>query len=163
MGRLMRENYWMPFARSEALKPGAAPMRVRLLGTDLVAFRAEDGTLGLLNERCPHRLASLALARVEGCTLRCIYHGWRLDGTGRVVEVPSEGERSPQFAARVKVGRYHVREGGGLVWAFLGSGEPPALPPLPFMDVAPDSRWWSRMVVKCNWLQGFEGALDSGA
>jgi len=161
MGRLMRENYWIPFARSEAIEAGGAPQRVRLLGTDLVAFRGDDGTLGLVSERCPHRLASLALARIEGCSLRCIYHGWRMDHTGAVVEVPSEGERSAQFAARVETRRYHVREGGGLVWAFLGEGAPPRLPPLPFMDVPPEGRWWSRMVVKCNWLQGFEGALDS--
>lgn len=161
MGRLMRENYWLPFSRSEALKPGGTPQRVTLLGTELVAFRGEDGSLGLMDERCPHRLASMALARVEGCSLRCIYHGWRLDGSGRVIEVPSEGERSDQFSARIRTNRYHVREGGGLVWAFLGQGEPPALPPLPFMQVPPEGRWWSRMIVKCNWLQGFEGALDS--
>jgi nitrite reductase/ring-hydroxylating ferredoxin subunit len=157
----MRENYWMPFSRSEALAPGGAPMKVRLLGADMVAFRGEDGTLGLVDERCPHRLASLALARVEGCSLRCIYHGWRIGADGRVMEVPSEGERSRQFAARVKTRRYHVREGGGLVWAFLGEGEPPQLPPLPFMRVGERGRWWSRMFVRCNWLQGFEGALDS--
>jgi len=161
MGRLLRDNFWMPFARSEALESGGAPQRVRLLGTDLVAFRGADGTLGLMDERCPHRRASLALARVEGCTLRCLYHGWRMGADGAVVEVPSEGERSAQFAARVRTNRYHVREGGGLVWAFLGEGQPPALPPLPFMEVAPDCRWWTRMIVKCNWLQGFEGALDS--
>ena len=161
MARLMRENYWLPFARCEALEAGGAPMKVRLLGTDLVAFRAEDGSLGLVDERCPHRLASLALARVEGCSLRCIYHGSRMDQTGAVVEVPSEGERSAQFAARIRTRRYHVAEGGGLAWAFLGEGEPPRLPPLPFMDVPPEGRWWSRMVVRCNWLQGFEGALDS--
>ena len=165
MGRLLRENYWMPFARSQALERGGAPLKVRLLGTDLVAFRGEDGTPGLMDERCPHRLASLALARVEGNELRCIYHGWRLAADGRVIEVPSEEERSDAFCARVKTNRYHVREGGGLVWAFLGATdgvrEPPDLPPLPFMAVAPENRWWSRMVVKCNWLQGFEGALDS--
>lgn len=161
MGRMIRENFWIPFARAEALKIGGAPLRVRLLGTDLVAFRGEDGTLGLLDEHCPHRRASLALARVEGCSLRCIYHGWRMDRTGAVVEVPSEGERSDKFAASVRTNRYHAREGGGLVWAFLGQGEPPPLPPLPFMDVPPQGRWWSRMVVRCNWLQGFEGALDS--
>jgi phenylpropionate dioxygenase-like ring-hydroxylating dioxygenase large terminal subunit len=161
LGRMLRDNFWMPFARSEALEPGGAPQRVRLLGTDLVAFRGEDGTLGLVDERCPHRRASLALARVEGCHLRCLYHGWKLDAAGQVVEVPSEGERSAQFAARVTTNRYHVREGGGLVWAFLGEGRPPALPPLPFMEVGPEGRWWTRMTVKCNWLQGFEGALDS--
>jgi phthalate 4,5-dioxygenase len=161
MGRLLRDNFWMPFARSEALPPGGAPQRVRLLGTELVAFRGEDGSLGLIDEYCPHRRTSLALARIEGCTLRCLYHGWVLDRTGAVIEVPSELERSPHFAASIRTNRYHVREGGGLVWAFLGQNEPPALPPLPFMEVEPEGRWWCRMVVKCNWLQGFEGALDS--
>lgn len=161
MARMLRENYWIPFARSESLEAGSPPQRVRLLGHDLVAYRAENGTLGLMDEHCPHRRASMALARVEGCRLRCIYHGWQLDGAGRVVEVPSEGERSELFASRVKVNRRLVREGGGLLWAFLGQDEPPGLPPLPFMSVPAEGRWWSRMTVKCNWLQGFEGALDS--
>jgi nitrite reductase/ring-hydroxylating ferredoxin subunit len=161
MARLLEENYWIPFGRSESLPTGAAPQRVRLLGHDLVAFRGEDGTLGLMDEYCPHRRASMALARVEGCSLRCIYHGWRLGAEGQVVEVPSEGQRSDLFASRVKVNRRIAREGGGLVWAFLGQGEPPPLPPLPFMSVSDESRWWARMTVKCNWLQGFEGALDS--
>lgn len=161
MGRLLRDNHWLPFARAEALLPGGAPLRVRLLGTDLVAWRGEDGTLGLADELCPHRRASMALGRIEGCNLRCIYHGWLLGPDGGVVEVPSEGERSAEFSARVPTRRYHAREGGGLLWAFLGEGEPPRLPPLPFMDRPPASRWWSRMVVRCNWLQGFEGALDS--
>lgn len=161
MARLLRENYWMPFARSEALVAGAGPQRVKLLGHDLVAFRAEDGSVGLMDEYCPHRRASLALARVEGCTLRCIYHGWKLDGTGRVVEVPSEGERSALFSSKVKVNRRIAREGGGLVWAFLGAGDPPPLPPLPFMDVPEENRWWARMTVKCSWLQDLEGTQDT--
>lgn len=161
MGRLLRENYWIPFARSEGLAPGGPPEQIRLLGQRFVAFRGRDGQVGLVDERCPHRLASLALARVEDCSLRCIYHGWRVGVTGEVVEVPSEGDRSAQFAARVKVNRYQTRESGGLLWAFLGQGEPPELPPLPFMTVPPESRWFSRMIVRCNWLQGFEGALDS--
>ena len=161
MGRMLRENYWMPFARGEALVAGAAPQRVRLLGADLVAFRGEDGSLGLVDEYCPHRRVSLALARVEGCSLRCIYHGWRIGADGAVVEVPSEGDRSAEFAARIEVNRYHIREGGGLVWAFLGKGAAPELPPLPFLQVPAEGRAWWRMTVDCNWLQGFEGALDS--
>jgi phthalate 4,5-dioxygenase oxygenase subunit len=161
MGRLMRENYWIPFSRGEALKAGGAPQHVRLLGSDYVAFRGGDGQVGFMDEHCPHRRASLALARVEGCTLRCIYHGWRMDRTGAVVEVPSEGERSAELAARVNVNRYLTLEGGGLVWVFLGQGAAPEPPPLPFLRVPPESRWFSRMVVRCNWLQGFEGALDS--
>ena len=165
MGRMLRDNFWLPFARSESLIAGGQPQRVRLLGTDMVAYRGEDGTLGLVDEHCPHRRASLALARVEGCNLRCIYHGWQLGPDGQVREVPSEGERSAQFAAQIKTNRYHIREGGGLVWSFLGAledgGAPPPLPPLPFMDVPPEGRNWWRMTVDCNWLQGFEGALDS--
>jgi nitrite reductase/ring-hydroxylating ferredoxin subunit len=161
MARLLRDNYWIPFARSESLVAGDGPQRVRLLGHELVAYRAQDGTLGLMDEFCPHRRASLALAQVEGCNLRCLYHGWVLDNTGRVIDVPSVGERSPRYAAHVEIERRLVREGGGLIWAFLGQGEPPELPPLPFMSVPAESRWWSRMTVHCNWLQGFEGALDS--
>jgi phenylpropionate dioxygenase-like ring-hydroxylating dioxygenase large terminal subunit len=161
LGQMLRQNYWIPFARSQSLAPGDPPQRVRLLGTNLVAFRSEDGTLGLMDELCPHRRASLALARIEGCSLRCIYHGWRMNAAGQVVEVPSEGERSDEFAAQIERNRYQVREGGGLVWAFLGQDEPPDLPPLPFLKVPDESRWWCRMTVDCNWLQGFEGALDS--
>jgi phthalate 4,5-dioxygenase oxygenase subunit len=161
MGRLLREHHWVPFARSEGLVAGAGPQRVRLLGKDYVAFRGEDGRVGFMDERCPHRLASLALARVESCSLRCIYHGWRMDASGAVVEVPSEGANAAEFGKRVKVHRYHAREAGGLVWVFLGQGEAPEFPHLPFMRVPPESRWFSRMVVRCNWLQGFEGALDT--
>jgi len=161
MGRLMRENYWIPFARSEAIAAGARPQRIRLLGENYVAFRGEDGQVGLLDEHCPHRRASLLLARIEDCSLRCIYHGWRMDRTGRVLEVPSEGSRSAAFAARVKTNTYQLLEGGGLVWAFLGKGKAPPPPPMPFMARPEGSRWWTRTVVACNWLQGFEGALDS--
>jgi nitrite reductase/ring-hydroxylating ferredoxin subunit len=161
MGQLIRDNYWVPFARSEALEAGAAPQRVRLLGQDFVAFRTEDDQIGFLDERCPHRRASLLLARIEGCSLRCIYHGWRIDRTGQVLEVPSEGSRSAAFAAKVKTRRYSTFEGGGLLWAFLGKGTPPPPPPLPFLRVPSEGRWFTRTVVGCNWLQGFEGALDS--
>ena len=160
MARLLRENYWLPFTRSESLETGKT-QRVRLLGHNLVAFRGEDGTVGLMDEYCPHRRASMALARVEGCKLRCIYHGWTLDQEGRVAEVPSEGDRSDLFASRVKVNRRVAREGGGLIWAFLGQGEPPPLPPLPFMSVPPEGRWWAKMTVHCNWLQDLEGTQDT--
>ena len=161
LGNMLRENYWIPVARSPGIAAGGAPERLRILGRDLVIFRAENGQIGLLDERCPHRRASLALARVEGCSLRCLYHGWRMDGSGRVVEVPSEGARSEQFAARVQVQRYRVAEAGGLIWAFFGQKDPPDLPPLPFLKVPEEGRWFCRMKVNCNWLQGFEGALDS--
>jgi phthalate 4,5-dioxygenase oxygenase subunit len=161
LGNMLRENYWIPVARSQGIALRSAPERLRILGRDLVIFRSNSGQIGLLDEYCPHRRASLALAQVEGDSLRCIYHGWRMDCSGRVVEVPSEGARSEQFAARVKVHRYRVAEAGGLVWAFFGQKDTPDMPPLPFLTVPEESRWFCRMKVNCNWLQGFEGALDS--
>jgi phthalate 4,5-dioxygenase oxygenase subunit len=160
MGKLIRERCWIPFARGESLTGTTPPQKVRLLGEDFIAFRAADGRVGFVDERCPHRGASLALARVEGCSLRCIFHGWRIEASGSVVEVPSEAERSAQFASKVRVNRYPTREAGGMVWVFLGE-QPPEFPDLPFMAVPPQSRWVSRTVVSCNWLQGLEGALDS--
>ena len=162
LGRMLRENYWIPFARSEAIEAGAAPQRIRLLAENFVAFRGDDGAVGVVDESCPHRRASLLLARVEGCTLRCIYHGWKIARTGEVLEIPSEGERSATLAAHIDTNRYRVFEGGGLIWVFLGQREaPPPPPPLPFIRVPAPSRWFSRTVAACNWLQGFEGALDS--
>src|SRR4051794_428419 len=101
MARLMRENYWLPFNRVEALQVGAAPTRVRLLGENYVAWRAPDGRVGFLDEACPHRGVSLALGRIEGCALRCIFHGWLFDVSGRVLEVPTEGDRSALVAEHV--------------------------------------------------------------
>ena len=103
LGRLMRENYWVPFALSENLVAGDAPTPVRLFGENYVAFRAPDGRIGFLDELCPHRRASLVLARAEGDGLRCIYHGWKIDVSGCVVEAPTQVGRHEQFCAAVRV------------------------------------------------------------
>jgi len=161
MGRMLRENFWFPFALSEAVVAGAPPERVRLLGENFVTFRAEDGRVALLDEACPHRRASLLLARVEGCALRCIFHGWKIDVSGQVAEVPSEGERAETWGKNVKINHYPVFENGGLLWAWLGNGEPRDRPELPFFDLGPESLWISRTVARCNWFQGIEGTLDS--
>ena len=93
MGRLMR-RHWIPAALSEQLRePDGTPVRLRLLGEDLVAFRDTQGRLGVLGESCPHRKASLALGRNEECGLRCVYHGWKFDVDGNVLEMPSEPPR----------------------------------------------------------------------
>jgi phenylpropionate dioxygenase-like ring-hydroxylating dioxygenase large terminal subunit len=160
MGRLMRENYWIPFAMSDHLVRGGGPMPVRVLGENYVAFRAEDGRIGFLDERCPHRRASLVLARAEGDCLRCIYHGWKIDAAGRVVEAPTQQVRSERFAAGVHVVHFPVHEAGGLAWVWLGGENAPPFPTLPFSD-ADLYRYWVVSRVPCNWLQGLEGSVDS--
>jgi phthalate 4,5-dioxygenase len=161
MGRLMRENSWLPFARSSDLVHGDGPMPVRLLGENYVAFRAEDGRVGFLDELCPHRRASLVLGRIEGNGVRCIYHGWKIDVSGRVVDCPTQTVRAEQFAARVPVDHYPVYESGDLAWVWLGGGDTPSFPDLPFTkDQAPHG-WMTVSHVPCNWLQGLEGTIDS--
>ena len=161
MGRLMRENYWIPFALSSQLAAGEGPEPVRLFGENFVAFRAEDGRVGLFDEYCPHRRASLLLARAEGSGLRCIYHGWKLDVSGCVAEAPTQTVRPEEFAARVRVTHFPVREAGGLAWAWLGAEPAPAFPELPFAGDHEDNSFWCVSRIPCNWLQGIEGTLDS--
>lgn len=161
MGRLMRQQHWIPCALSETLVADGAPKAIRVLGRKYVAFRATDGRVGFFDEACPHRGVSLALARNEDCALRCIFHAWKFDVSGKVVEVPSEGARSASFAEQVKLNHYPTFEGGGLVWAFLGEGAPPPKPPLPFLDLPADQIFITRSIAPCNWLQGVEGTIDS--
>jgi nitrite reductase/ring-hydroxylating ferredoxin subunit len=161
LGRLVRANYWIPFALSANLLAGDPPTPVRLLGDDYVAFRAADGRIGFLDEHCPHRRASLALARVEGNALRCIYHGWKVDVSGCVVEAPTQAVRSEQFAARVRVEHYPVHEAGGIAWVWLGGSEAPSFPDLPFSAEHGVRVTHTFSELPCNWLQGLEGGMDS--
>jgi nitrite reductase/ring-hydroxylating ferredoxin subunit len=161
LGRLMRENYWIPFALSDHLVAGDGPMPVRLLGRNYVAFRAEDGRVGFLDELCPHRRASLVLARTEGNAIRCLYHGWKIDVSGKVLECPTQTVRPEQFAARVPVEHFPVHESGGLAWVWLGAaGAAAEFPELPFGDAGLYRTWYVSRI-PCNWLQGVEGGIDS--
>jgi phthalate 4,5-dioxygenase oxygenase subunit len=158
MGPFLRE-YWWPVIRSAALEPDGAPQRVRLLSQDFIVFRATDGRVGFFDEGCPHRGAPLVLARNEDCALRCLLHGWKLDVSGRIVETPNEkGERR---ADRVQFA-YPVEEAGGMVWAWIGSGEAPPLPSFVFNtceavggEVVP-----VRAEIHCNWIQLMETLWD---
>jgi phthalate 4,5-dioxygenase oxygenase subunit len=161
MGRLMREHYWLPFALSSHLVHGDAPLPVRLLGENYVAFRAQDGRIGFFDELCPHRRASLLLGRIEGNGVRCIYHGWKLDVSGCVVEVPNQIVRPEQFAARVRVSHFPVHEAGGVAWVWLGAPPAPDFPELPFAGEHESNSYWCASRVPCNWLQGIEGTVDS--
>jgi phthalate 4,5-dioxygenase oxygenase subunit len=161
MACLMRDNYWLPFSRVEALEAGAPPTRVRLLGKDYVAWRVPDGRIGFIDERCPHRGVSMALARVEGCALRCIFHGWLFDVSGEVIEVPTAGERSSAVAPHVPLNHYQTLEKGGLVWVWLGAGQAPRFPDFAWLDLPDENLWITRSVWPVNWLQGLEAALDT--
>ena len=160
MGNLMRQ-YWIPACLSEQLsEPDCAPVRVRLLGEDLVAFRLGDGTLGLLDEHCPHRGASLALARTEDCGLRCIYHGWKIDAMGHVLETPNEPERSP-LRNRFTHTAYPVVEDGGIIWTCMSKADPPPFRRFGWCLAAPESLSLVHVRQQCNWLQSMEGVLDT--
>jgi phenylpropionate dioxygenase-like ring-hydroxylating dioxygenase large terminal subunit len=161
LGRLMREHTWIPFALSENLVAGDGPTLVRLLGENYVAFRAPDGRIGFLDELCPHRRASLTLARAEDNGLRCIYHGWKIDVAGCVVEAPTQVVRPERFCAAVPVEHFPVHETGGIAWVWLGGGETPPFPDLPFNDEHGLTTVMTVSELPCNWLQGLEGGIDS--
>ena len=160
MGRVLKQ-YWLPAVLSSEITEDGAPAKVRLLGERLVAFRDSNGEVGVVNELCPHRGASLALARNENCALQCLYHGWRIDRHGNVVDTPAEPETSV-FKDRVKHIAYPVREAGGMVWVYMGPRDA-APPPIDFeWTRLPDSQLvWMKARIECNWLQSLEGALDS--
>jgi len=163
MGQMLRE-YWMPVMRSSRIaEPGGAPLAIELLGEKFVIFRADDGRLGCFAEACPHRGASLALARNEDCALRCVYHGWKFSVTGEVLETPSEPAELTHFASRVKLRHHRVVEAGGVVWVWIGGSErqPPPLPAFSFTELPPEHVFGIVAIVECNWLQGLEADIDS--
>src|SRR6185437_12982565 len=125
-GDLMR-RYWQPIALARDAMPGSPPLHVRIMSEDLVLFRDDKGRLGLLGLQCPHRCADLSYGRVEDGGLRCIYHGWLFDGRGRCLEQPGVPHESG-FAAKIRHVAYPCREEAGVIFAYLGGGEPPPFP-----------------------------------
>lgn len=161
MGRLMRQH-WLPACMiEEVAAPDCTPLRVRLLGENIVVFRDSDGRVGALDEQCPHRRASLAFGRNEECGLRCLYHGWKFDVEGNAVDMSSE----PIDAAlrqTMKARAYPVHEAGGFVWVWLGDAA--AVTPFdpPNWAKAPaDKISIVKMHAACNWAQVLEGSIDS--
>ena len=161
MGHTLR-RYWIPaLLAHEIAEPDGPPVRVRLLGEDLVAFRDSAGHIGLLDEFCPHRRVSLYFGRNEACGLRCIYHGWKFDVTGACTEMMNEPEEN-DFRHKVRVAAYPTCEIGGLIWAYLGPHE--TLPPLPkfaWTQVPPTHRSVTKVIQESNWLQALEGGIDT--
>jgi nitrite reductase/ring-hydroxylating ferredoxin subunit len=161
MGTLMR-RYWVPALLSAELAADGRPVRVPLLGERLVAFRDSGGQVGLLEEACPHRGASLALGRNEDGGLRCIYHGWQFERTGRCLDTPTEPVGST-FARRVRAVAYPVREAAGIVWAYLGPPDlMPAFPHYQWFGLPSEQcRVW-KLLHECNYLQAMERDVNLG-
>jgi phthalate 4,5-dioxygenase oxygenase subunit len=162
MGNLLRQ-YWFPAVPSfELPSPDCPPLRVRLLGEDLVAFRDSQGEVGLFVQACPHRGASLFFGRNEEVGLRCVYHGWKYDVTGQCVDMPSEPAES-NFKSKIRVRAYPARDVNRMIWVYMGPRDVP--PPFPRLDIASlpieqvsEPRL---MMEEANWFQNLEGDIDS--
>ena len=162
MGNLLRQ-YWIPVLQSDDLPENdGAPVRVRLLCENLIAFRNTEGKVGLLDHACPHRCASLSFGRNEENGIRCLYHGWKFDIEGRCVDVPNEPAGS-KFNEQIRATAYPCIERNGLIWTYMGPNRdnPPPLPQLGWAMVEPKRRGALRYQRECNWLQAMEGDFDS--
>ncbi|MTD57042.1 Rieske 2Fe-2S domain-containing protein [Amycolatopsis pithecellobii] len=160
MGKMLR-RYWLPALSSAELVAGGAPRAVRLLGEDLVAFRGDDGVVGVLAAACPHRGASLVLAKNADCALQCLYHGWKIAPDGRILDMPAEPEDT-RYLERIRQVAYPVREAGALVWVYLGPAElEPEFPAWDWTSLPDEHILVGKAVAECNWVQCLEGAIDS--
>jgi phthalate 4,5-dioxygenase oxygenase subunit len=161
MGNVMREHWLPTMAVSEAPGPDGDPMRVRLLGEDLILFRDTAGRLGLLANSCSHRGASLFYGRNEDGGLRCVYHGWKYDVTGQCVDMPSEPAES-NFKDKVRQRAYPCVEYGSMVWSYMGPRKtPPELPQFEWAMVPETHRTMRPFLRECNYMQALEGDIDS--
>jgi phthalate 4,5-dioxygenase oxygenase subunit len=160
-GELFR-RYWQPALLSaEIAEADGAPIRVRLLGEDLLAFRDTTGRVGLVDAFCPHRRAPLFFGRNEECGLRCAYHGWKFDADGTCIDLPSEPASSPMKAG-IRITAYPTVERGGIVWAYMGPpAEQPPEPDYEWMRVPETHRAVTKSHQACNYLQALEGGLDT--
>jgi phthalate 4,5-dioxygenase oxygenase subunit len=161
MGNLMRQ-YWVPALLSRELpSTDSDPLRVLLLGERLIAFRDTNGKIGLIQNNCPHRGASLFFGRNEEAGMRCVYHGWKFDVDGNCVDMPNEPAES-DFKQKVKAVAYPTQERGGVVWAYLGPRKtPPPMPDLEGNMGAESGEWVMPMQLEANWLQVMEGDIDT--
>ena len=159
-GNAMFRSLWLPalpVAQLEAAGP--APIRLRLLGEDLIAFRDGQGRVGIVQSTCAHRNAPLFYGKAESAGLRCSYHGWLYDTSGQCREIPSDATGA--ICAKMKLRAYRVAEKAGIVWVYMGSDEPPALPHFPWIDLPASQRLATVWLQQTNWFQGVEGEIDS--
>lgn len=158
MGRWMR-TFWHPVIVADELAPGRAKP-VRILGENLTIYRGESGDFHVVAQRCAHRGTPLATGSIEGDSIRCRYHGWRYDGTGQCVEQPDEHDK---FAHRIKINGYPVETYLGLVFVYIGEGEPPTLPRFPNFNNAEGGILGNGSYVwPCSYLNGMENDAYHG-
>ena len=159
MGNLMRE-YWVPaMLSSELPTPDSDPVRVLLLGEQLIGFRDTNGNVGRIQNNCPHRGASLFFGRNEEAGIRCVYHGWKFDVEGHCLDMPNEPAES-DFKHKVKATAYPCKERGGLVWTYMGPRKEP--PPLPDLESNMlEGATATAFQLEGNWLQILEGDIDT--
>ena len=161
MGQLFRQ-YWIPALRSDEVQaPDSPPVRIKLLGEELIGFRMTSGKVGLVQNSCPHRGASLFFGRNEEEGLRCVYNGWKFNETGACVDMPSEPAES-NFKNKVHATAYPCHERNGVIWAYMGPREvPPPLPDIEANILNTDPEKVRIMQRPCNWMQGIEGEMDT--
>jgi 5,5'-dehydrodivanillate O-demethylase oxygenase subunit len=158
-GELLR-RYWHPVAAVAEFTEEKPILPVKILGEELVVYRDRKGEYGLVGEHCPHRLASLAFGRVEEDGIRCPYHGWKFDGSGRCLEQPAEPAGSV-FKEKIRHVAYPVKSLGGLVYAYLGPLPKPLLPRWDVLVWEKGKRWiLKESIIDCNWLQPMENSVD---
>ncbi len=160
MGNLMRQ-YWFPILKSDEVKQDGSPVRFRLLGEDLLAFRDSNGKVGIIEPYCPHRNADLYFGRNEECGIRCVYHGWKFDIDGNCVDMPSEPPET-DFKHKVKIKSYAAKEKIGMIWVYMGQRNPlPDLPDFDSMRLSEDKISIRIALRECNYLQSLEGDIDT--
>jgi len=161
MGQLMRRQWLVICLVEEVSEPDGTPIKARILGEDLVVFRDTLGRVGVMDEYCPHRKASLVYGRNEDCGLRCLYHGWKMDVVGNVVDMASEPQGSG-LVQKVKHKAYPVKEWAGFVWAYMGPPEhQPEFVPPPWAPTEHTRLAVAKIIIPCNWAQILEGQIDS--
>jgi 5,5'-dehydrodivanillate O-demethylase len=153
-GRYLRQ-FWTPVAEVTDVKPGRAKT-ITIMSEKFTLYRGESGAAHLIAHLCPHRHVALAVGRVEGECIRCFYHGWKFDHDGRCVEQPAE---DASFAGKVRAPAYPTREYLGLVFAFLGSGEPPAFPQFKHFE-RPGLLLTRGYVRRTNYFNSMENSAD---
>ena len=160
MGELFR-RFWIPTClESEIPSADCPPVRVKLLGENLIAFRDSDGTPGLVDANCPHRGAPLFFGRNEECGIRCVYHGWKFDVSGACVDLPNSPE-GETYKDKVEVKAYPCFDAAGMVWAYMGPKDrTPPRPGFDWMSLPRDQTYVRKYHLRCNFFQALEGDYD---